>query len=84
MILLLIMGARYFSYFITTTELPQTLSDVIAQRRTSTATSCIILVCILWIILGMLMDIWSVMIITLPIFYGILIDTWGSTRCSWA
>ena len=43
----------------------------------------IILVCILWIILGMLMDIWSVMIITLPIFYGILL-TWGSTRCSWA
>ena len=33
----------------------------------------IILVCILWIILGMLMDIWSVMIITLPIFYGILL-----------
>ena len=34
----------------------------------------LIAVCVLWIILGMLMDIWSVMIITLPIFYGILID----------
>ena len=33
MILLLIMGARYFSYFITTTELAQTLSDADRQRR---------------------------------------------------
>ena len=33
MILLLIMGARYFSYFITTTELPQTLSDLILNAE---------------------------------------------------
>ncbi len=72
MILLLIMGARYFSYFITTTELPQTLSDLILNANLN-GYIVIILVCILWIILGMLMDIWSVMIITLPIFYGILL-----------
>jgi C4-dicarboxylate transporter DctM subunit len=73
MILLLIMGARYFSYFITTTELPQTLSDVILNANLN-GYIVIILVCILWIILGMLMDIWSAMIITLPIFYGILLQ----------
>ena len=33
-----------------------------------------ILVCVIYFILGMLMDIWSVMIITLPIFFPVLID----------
>ena len=73
MILLLIMGARYFSYFITTTELPQTLSDLILNANLN-GYIVIILVCLLWILLGMLMDIWSAMIITLPIFYGILLE----------
>jgi C4-dicarboxylate transporter DctM subunit len=73
MILLLIMGARYFSYFITSTELPLTLSDLIIEANLNRYL-VLIAVCILWIILGMLMDIWSVMIITLPIFYGILVE----------
>lgn len=76
MILLLIMGARYFSYFITTTELAQSLSDTIVNANLN-GYIVLILVCVLWIFLGMLMDIWSVMIITLPLFYGILIDTMG-------
>ena len=76
MILLLIMGARYFSYFVTTTELAQTLSDVIANADLN-AYLVLLAVCVMWIFLGMLMDIWSVMIITLPLFYGILIDSMG-------
>jgi len=76
MILLLIMGARYFSYFVTTTELAQTLSDMIANANLN-AYLVILAVCVMWIFLGMLMDIWSVMIITLPLFYGILIDSMG-------
>jgi tripartite ATP-independent transporter DctM subunit len=76
MILLLIMGARYFSYFLTTTELATTLSDVIINANLNMYL-VMIAVCILWIVLGMLMDIWSAMIITLPIFYGILIDQMG-------
>lgn len=72
MILLLIMGARYFSYFVTATELPRSLADIIVNADLN-AYLVIIAVCVVWIILGMLMDIWSVMIITLPIFYGILI-----------
>jgi tripartite ATP-independent transporter DctM subunit len=73
MILLLIMGARYFSYFITSTELPLTLSDLIIEANLNRYL-VLIAVCVLWVILGMLMDIWSVMIITLPIFYGILVE----------
>jgi tripartite ATP-independent transporter DctM subunit len=73
MILLLIMGARYFSYFLTTTELATTLANSIADASLNRYV-VIILVCILYLILGALMDIWSVMIITLPIFFGILTD----------
>ena len=73
MIMLLIIGARYFSYFITSTELPQTLSDIILNADLNMYL-VMLAVCVLWIILGMLMDIWSAMIITLPIFYGILMD----------
>ncbi len=73
MILLLIMGARYFSYFLTTTELATTLANSIADASLNRYV-VIILVCIVYLILGALMDIWSVMIITLPIFFGILTD----------
>ncbi len=73
MILLLIMGARYFSYFITTTELATTLADAIAEASINKY-AILILVCVLYLILGALMDIWSVMIITLPIFFSILVD----------
>lgn len=73
MILLLIMGARYFSYFVTTTELASTLASGIADAALNRY-AVIILVCILYLILGALMDIWSVMIITLPIFFDILTD----------
>ncbi len=76
MILVLIFGARYFSYFITTTELPTTLSNLIVDAELNRYL-VLILVCILYIVLGMVMDIWSVMIITLPIFFDILVFDMG-------
>jgi C4-dicarboxylate transporter DctM subunit len=71
MILLLIFGARYFSYFLTSTELATSLSNAIVDAGLNKYI-VMILVCILYFILGCLMDIWSVMIITLPIFFPIL------------
>jgi C4-dicarboxylate transporter DctM subunit len=71
MILLLIFGARYFSYFLTSTELATTISDAIVNAGLHMYL-VVIMVCILYFILGCLMDIWSVMIITLPIFFPIL------------
>jgi C4-dicarboxylate transporter DctM subunit len=72
MILLLIFGARYFSYFLTSTELASSLSNAIVEAGLNKFI-VLILVCVLYFILGCLMDIWSVMIITLPIFFPILI-----------
>lgn len=76
MILVLIFGARYFSYFITTTELPTTLSNLIVEAGLNRYLM-MILVCLLFVVLGMVMDIWSVMIITLPIFFDILVFDMG-------
>jgi tripartite ATP-independent transporter DctM subunit len=73
MILLLIFGARYFSYFLTSTELASSLSNAIVNAGLNKFI-VLILVCIVYFILGCLMDIWSVMIITLPIFFPILMD----------
>lgn len=76
MILVLIFGARYFSYFITTTELATSLSNLIVEADLNRYL-VMIMVCLLYIVLGMVMDIWSVMIITLPIFFDILINNLG-------
>lgn len=73
MILLLIFGARYFSYFLTSTEVATGLSGAIIDAALNKYL-VMILVCIVLLVLGCLMDIWSVMIITLPIFFPILMD----------
>jgi len=73
MILLLIFGARYFSYFLTSTEVALSLSDAIVGAGLNRYWVMILVVAVLFI-LGCLMDIWSVMIITLPIFFPILMD----------
>jgi tripartite ATP-independent transporter DctM subunit len=71
MILLLVMGARYFSYFLTSTEVASTLSDALLGAGLHKY-FVMLLVIILYLVLGALMDIWSVMIITLPIFFDLL------------
>ena len=71
MIFLLIMGARYFSYFLTSTEVASGLSSALIEAELNRYL-VMIMVCIIYLILGMLMDIWSVMIITLPIFFNLL------------
>jgi tripartite ATP-independent transporter DctM subunit len=73
MILLLIMGARYFSYFLTSSEVASSISGALADSGLNKFI-ILILVCLLYLVLGALMDIWSVMIITLPIFFPILTD----------
>jgi TRAP-type C4-dicarboxylate transport system permease large subunit len=71
MIFLLIMGARYFSYFLTSTEVASGLSSALIEAELNRYL-VMIMVCVIYLILGMLMDIWSVMIITLPIFFNLL------------
>jgi tripartite ATP-independent transporter DctM subunit len=71
MILLLVMGARYFSYFLTSTEVASSLSEALVKANLNRYL-IMFMVCVLYFILGCLMDIWSVMIITLPIFFDLL------------
>lgn len=73
MILLLIMGAKYFSTFLTTSEVATAISEALVAAGLGKY-AVMALVVILYIVLGMVMDIWSVLIITLPIFYPILTD----------
>jgi C4-dicarboxylate transporter DctM subunit len=73
MIMLLIFGAQFFSHFLTTSEIAPAISNALAEAELSRY-AVLGLVCILYFILGALMDIWSVMIITLPIFFPILTD----------
>lgn len=73
MILLLVMGARYFSYFLTSTEVASSLSKALIEADLSMYL-VVILLCVIYFILGCLMDIWSVMIITLPMFFDLLMD----------
>ncbi len=73
MILLLIFGAQFFSHFLTTSEVAPAMSNALVDAGLS-KWLVMLLVIILYFILGMLMDIWSVMIITLPIFFPILTD----------
>jgi tripartite ATP-independent transporter DctM subunit len=73
MILLLIFGAQYFSHFLTTSEVAPAISNALVEAELSKYV-VLLLVIVLYFILGMLMDIWSVMIITLPIFFPILTD----------
>jgi len=73
MIMLLIFGARYFSYFLTSSNIAKAISDAVVNSGMHKYL-VILLVCVVWAILGCLMDIWSAMIITLPIFFPVLVD----------
>jgi C4-dicarboxylate transporter DctM subunit len=72
MILVLIFGARYFSSFITSSNIASSISDGILNAGLHKY-AVMFMVALLLLILGCLMDIWSVMIITLPIFYDLLV-----------
>jgi C4-dicarboxylate transporter, DctM subunit len=76
MILLLIFGATYFSHFLTTSEVAPAISNALINTGLSKYL-VMILVVVVYLILGCVMDIWSIMIITLPIFFPVLIDQMG-------
>jgi C4-dicarboxylate transporter DctM subunit len=73
MILLLIFGAQLFSHFLTTSEIAQNISHSIASANLNQYL-VMALVVVIYLILGCFMDIWSIMIITLPIFFPVLMD----------
>jgi TRAP-type C4-dicarboxylate transport system permease large subunit len=73
MIMLLILGAMVFSHFLTTSEIAQAIADTI---RAANLDRYIVIfgIIVVYIIGGCFMDIWALLIITLPIFFPLISD----------
>ncbi len=71
MIMLLIFGAMYFSHFLTTSEIAQAIVD---SLRAAALDRYVVMfgILVVYLIGGCLMDIWALMIITLPIFFPLI------------
>jgi len=76
MILVLIFGARYFSSFLSSSNVAGSISDAVISSGLNRYV-VLILVSVVLLILGCLMDVWSVMIITMPIFFDVLVYDLG-------
>jgi len=76
MIMLLIIGAKLFSSFLTLTETPITLASMIEGLAVN---RYIILsaVLIFYVICGFFMDIWALLIVSLPIIFPIIVASLG-------
>jgi tripartite ATP-independent transporter DctM subunit len=73
MIMLLIFGAMMFSHFLTTAEIAQAIASTIESANLSMYIVMAIVI-VIFLILGCIMDIWALLIITLPIFFPLVTD----------
>ncbi|OGO22992.1 MAG: hypothetical protein A2144_12380 [Chloroflexi bacterium RBG_16_50_9] len=73
MVLLLIFGAMVFSSFTTTTEIAFRLADLIATLAVNRY-AILAAILVLYILAGLFMDIFAVLIISLPIVYPIVVN----------
>jgi C4-dicarboxylate transporter DctM subunit len=73
MIMLLVFGARYFSYFLSSSNIANSISEAVIHSGLHKYW-VMLMTAVVFLILGCLMDIWSVMIITLPILFPVLVD----------
>jgi tripartite ATP-independent transporter DctM subunit len=73
MILLLIFGAMLFSHFLTTTEIAQMIADFIRSANLHPYVVLAIIL-VIYVILGFFMDIWAILIVTLPIFFPLIAE----------
>jgi C4-dicarboxylate transporter, DctM subunit len=71
MIMMLIFGSMIFSHWLTTTEVASSFSNLI-QEANLNRYLVIAIVLIFFLILGCIMDIFALLIITLPIFFPML------------
>lgn len=73
MIMLLIFGAMMFSHFLTTSEIAQAIAKAIENANLNMYLVMAFII-IIYLILGCIMDIWALLIITLPIFFPLVTD----------
>ena len=76
MILLLIFGASLFGSFITTSRVAVTLANFIEGLSVNRYV-ILIAVLILYVILGFFMDIFALLIVSLPIIFPIVVGSLG-------
>jgi len=73
MILMTMVGAGIFSYFLSLAEIPQTISQAAIQANVAPLVVIFLLLCI-YFPLGMFLDAFSMLVITLPIMYPTVIS----------
>ena len=71
MILLIIAGATVFAYVLTILQIPQTATAYVLQGKLS-VTEFLLLVNVILLVLGMFLDITSILLLTMPIFLPIV------------
>ena len=73
MIFIILLGAEFFNSFIALTQLTNYLSDWIFTQQFSPYTILIIIL-LMYLLMGCLMDSLAMILLTIPVFYPILID----------
>lgn len=71
MILMILIGATILSYFMTVIDVPQSLSAWISGLQISRY-AILVVICTIYIILGTVMNGFTIMVLTLPIIYPIV------------
>lgn len=72
MLYMIVIGAGIFSPFLAFTQIPQGLNDVLAGLGFG-ATGTLIVILLAYVVLGMFMDALSMLVITIPIVYPVIL-----------
>jgi tripartite ATP-independent transporter DctM subunit len=73
MIMFLIIGAKIVTYFIANIGIPQLFTNWIVASGFS-KTTVLVLICIAYVFLGMFIDSFSIIILTLPIVFPVIVE----------
>jgi len=73
MVFVIMFGAAIFSYFLTVTRIPTTLAETVAGLSISPYVTFAV-ISIIYLILGCMMDIFSIIILTVPIIFPVIIS----------
>ncbi|RGX57028.1 TRAP transporter large permease [Anaerotruncus sp. AF02-27] len=72
MVVFMLTGAYIFTRFLTVTRLPERMSEM-AQKYAHSELVLILAICLLYIILGMFLDIYAIIILSIPILYPTIV-----------
>ena len=70
---LIVIGASIFNYLITVTQLPFAVVDFINYLEL-TPLGIILVICVIYLVLGTVMDSLAMLFLTIPVFYPVIVD----------